>query len=191
MPNVRKYYPSIDYFDSLLTWLDPDQGRAARKYETIRRQLTKMFGWEQCLDAEDLADETINRVLKKVSEVPASYLGDPSRYFYGVARNVLLEHRRQGWSRLPIAAATQFDEVQSREQLYDCLDRCLLELPTDMRTLLLAYYDRVGEEKFRAREELAAEMGVSVETLRVRVHRAKASLEKCIDQCKNAKSEIQ
>ena len=53
-------------FDELLSWLDTDPDRAGEKYEAIRHRLITIFLNRQCYEAEDLADETINRVAKKV-----------------------------------------------------------------------------------------------------------------------------
>ena len=46
-------------------------------------------------DAEDLADETINRVAKRLPEIRESYVGDPVRYFHGVARFIIREMIRR------------------------------------------------------------------------------------------------
>src|SRR5215216_208156 len=55
-------------FDDLLSWLDPDRERAGIRYEEIRDDLIKKFRLCWCSAAEDLADETINRVVKKLPE---------------------------------------------------------------------------------------------------------------------------
>ena len=50
-----------ELFDTLLDWLDPDRERAGHRYETIRLRLIKIFTSRGCPEAEELADETINR----------------------------------------------------------------------------------------------------------------------------------
>src|SRR5215216_2251273 len=62
-------------FDDLLSWLDPNRERAGSRYEEIRAGLIKRFRWRGCSDAEDLADKTINRVVKKLPEIRATYKG--------------------------------------------------------------------------------------------------------------------
>ncbi len=86
---------SAEDFDSLLSWLDPDRERAGEKYVTIRQQLIKMFTWRRASDPEGLADETITRVTRRVTDIRDSYEGDPSLYFYGVGRKLLFEERRR------------------------------------------------------------------------------------------------
>jgi hypothetical protein len=46
--------------------------------------------------AEELADEVINRVSKKLPQIVDIYVGDPALYFYGVARKVHREYLRKG-----------------------------------------------------------------------------------------------
>src|SRR6478672_10875246 len=72
-------------FDALLDWLDPHREQAGQKYEDIRRRLIKLFVCRGCPEPEDLADETINRVIKKLKEIESGFTGDKARYFYGVA----------------------------------------------------------------------------------------------------------
>src|SRR5919198_4623480 len=81
-------------FDYLLAWLDADRERAGEKYERIRRRLIMIFPCRRCPDAEELADETINRVALRAAEVSKEYEGDPALYFYGVGQKVFLESVR-------------------------------------------------------------------------------------------------
>ena len=82
-------------FNKLLSALDPDRERAAAKYKIIQQKLITFFRCNQCYSPEDCADTTIDRVARKISEGVKFYKGDASGYFFGVARNVLLEFRHQ------------------------------------------------------------------------------------------------
>src|SRR4051812_48482909 len=84
-----------DAFDALLGWLDPNRDIAGQKYEDIRRRLVKIFSCRGCAEPEDLADETINRVTTRLATIESGFVGDPGRYFYGVANKVHLEYRRR------------------------------------------------------------------------------------------------
>jgi RNA polymerase sigma factor (sigma-70 family) len=169
-------------FDNLLTWLDPDRERAGQKYETIRQQLIKMFAWQRCPDPEKLADETITRVIHGVSEIRASYVGDPSRYFYRIATNLVLEKSGDLSAREDSALVNEAQQDESEEQ-YHCLNKCLLALTPDNRELILAYYASSKQAKTNAREMLANQLGLSPATLRIRVHRIRTTLEKCLENC--------
>ncbi|HEY0171861.1 MAG TPA: hypothetical protein VGB98_12625 [Pyrinomonadaceae bacterium] len=169
-------------FDSLLSWLDPDRERAAEKYEEIRRRLVKLFIGRGRLDAEDLADETINRVTVKAGEVAREYVGDPSLYFYGVARHVLQEARRQRPQPAP-APPPDPVETEQTEREYECLMRCLGVLPESSRELVVGYYHDDRRAKIDHRKELAARLDVAQNALRIRVHRIRATLQECVSRC--------
>jgi hypothetical protein len=76
-------------FDKLLSWLHPDREEAGRRYEDIRCKLIRYFLSRGLSEAEEFADETINRVAQKIDVITKEFTGDPVYYFYGVARSVL------------------------------------------------------------------------------------------------------
>jgi RNA polymerase sigma factor (sigma-70 family) len=170
-------------FDSLLSWLDPDRERAAEKYEQIRRRLIKLFTCRGRPDAEDLADETINRVTLKAPEVARDYVGDPGLYFYGVAQKVFLESLRRKTPQPDAPAPPGPAEAEEAEREYECLDRCMAELSPARRELVLEYYRDDRRAKIDHRRELAAKLGVAQNALRIRVHRLRATLQECVSRC--------
>lgn len=188
--------PSVitkDKFDKMLAWLDADREGAGKKYEDVRRSLIKILTWRGCSDAEDLADEVINRVVQKIDELAAVYTGDPALYFYGVAKKLLLEHRRQELLRMPLPEIVVHDssflrdgaqeEEDDFEREYECLTRCMQELKPADRELILAYYCGEKQAKINNRKGLARQEGLAANTLRVRVYRIRAALEKCTLLC--------
>jgi RNA polymerase sigma factor (sigma-70 family) len=176
-------------FNNLLTWLDPDRDRAGEKYVVIRQQLIKIFAWNRASDPDTLADETITRVARKVADLRESYVGDPSLYFYGVARNLLREELRRLSKRQPQPKpeeiVSEVTDDESRQRLYECLDKCLNELSPPNRELLLRYYEASKREKVTTRQTLAAQFGLQPSTLRMRVFRIRTTLEKCLENCMN------
>src|SRR5260370_17001420 len=110
-----------DAFDRLLDWLDADRNRAGTRYEEIRCRLIKVFTGRGCMAAEELADETINRVAAKVGEVALDYAGDPASYFYGVCQNVHFEYVRKKHAQL----TTDFCAHPIRVQLHRRLPHSL------------------------------------------------------------------
>ncbi len=133
-------------------------------------------------DAEDLADEAINRVMKRLPEIRDTYVGDPARYFHGVARYIILEMMRRkevGVEEVP--GVTTEAEVHSDE--YDCLLKCLRFLPSDRRDLILDYYIYDGRDKIAQHRRMASELGITEGALRGRAHQVRGNLEKCIQQC--------
>ena len=169
-------------FDSLLNWLDADHEIAAVKYEIIRNGLVKIFMYRGCSDPESLADETFDRVTKKVSEIADSYSGDPINYFYGVARNICREEARKQASLIEIPPPTvKLTDEQDRTFL--CLEKCLKSLSEQQRSLVLDYYQEDGRMRIVLRKALAEKMGMALNALRIRACRIRNTLEKCVDKC--------
>lgn len=170
-------------FEALLAQLDPDdRDRAARLYEAIRHRLIRVFEWHGCEDPEDLADETIDRVSRRLAEGVELHASDPYGYFCGVARHVYREVLRQssrqrralesgGWP--PPEPAPEADNRH-----LECLRWCLKGLNEKERDLVLRYHQ--GENNIRNRRTLARELGIQPNALRIRVHRIRRKLEDCV-----------
>jgi len=171
---------SQEAFDQLLSWLNPDREEAGRKYEEIRRRLIKIFTCRGCMTSEDLADDTINRVTKKVPEIAPTYAGDPALYFLGVAHNVCLEYFRKKPEPDP---PPQRDESERKEQLDECLEQCMQRLTSKNRELILEYYHEEKHSKIDHRKELAQKLGIALNALRIQACRIRAGLQECVFEC--------
>ena len=171
---------SKEAFDALLAWLDSDRDQAALKYEKIRRDLIKMFTDRRCLEPEDLADETINRVTSKLKEIKKTFTGDPARYFFGVARMILMEHLRR---KLPQGLPLPQADPNQIELEYNCLERCIERLSKEDRDLLLRYYSGDGHKETELRRALAEELKIAPNALRIRVYRIRQALKECVEKC--------
>jgi RNA polymerase sigma factor (sigma-70 family) len=176
-------------FNALLTWLGSEREEAGRKYEHIRRGLVKFFIWNGCGEAEDLADEAINRVARRVRDVAPGYVGDPALYFHGVAKNILLESRkvRRAQPLHPAQGgrdAVKEDEAREEsERRFECMERCMSKLSGGRRQLITEYYQRDVGGKADSRKALADKLGLSATNLRVKAHRIRTSLLECIREC--------
>ena len=174
--------PTQEGFDKLLAWLDPDREKAGQNYQRIRSRLVKIFACHGCLEPDALADETIDRVITKIDWLVTNYVGDPTLYFCGVARNVLKEDKRSRvLPPIPPDNGNKSDDKEQRK--YDCLDRCMSELPPPSQTLALAYYEEEGHSKIVTRKKLAAEHGITLQALRLRVFHIRVRLSKCMEDC--------
>lgn len=182
--------PAIPHksFDEILAWLHPDRNEAANIYVQLRNDLTKIFAWNRCADPDGLTDEVFDRVARKVHDLRSNFEGDPKLFFYGVARNLIKESPKRIKKQvsiedtdLPAPEAPVEDEGAALRE--ECLNSCLNQLTAEKRELILGYYAKEKQAKIDHRTQLARQMGISVETLRVRVHRLRGSLEKCIEQC--------
>jgi DNA-directed RNA polymerase specialized sigma24 family protein len=168
-------------FDGLLSWLNPDRELAGRKYEEIRRKLITILSCRGCTCSEDLTDETLNRVARKVPEIIDNYVGNPALYFYGVAHKVHLEWlRRNGRALVPPPAP---DPPEETEQEHECLEQCMEQLTSKSRELVSQYHREEKKAKIDGRKELADRLGIGVNALRIRAHRIRAGLQECVVLC--------
>lgn len=174
-----------EQFDSLLTWLGKDRDLGATKYETIRAGLVRVFISKGFNDAEDLADETINRVITRLPDIRENYAGEPTRYFHGVARNIIRESSRRKEISAEVSAIWIDPRPTSGE--LECLERCLQLLNEEKRDLILDYFLYEGHNKIEHHKEMAVELGITDGALRGRVHHIRASLLDCIRQCTGGK----
>jgi RNA polymerase sigma factor (sigma-70 family) len=178
-------------FDEVLAWLNPDREVAATIYLQLREDLTKIFTWNRCLDPEGLTDAVFDRVSKKVHHLRKTYVGDPRLYFYGVARNLIKEEAKKIKTYAPLEGADPIPETNpipeesedTTERESECLQSCLEQLSNEKRELILAYYAKDKQAKIDYRHELARRLGITVETLRVRVYRIRGTLEECVKRC--------
>ena len=188
----KEWVLTEDAFETLLAWLDTDRERAGSKYEKIRLRLIKIFTCRGCFEAEELADETINRVVSKVEEIANNYQGDPALYFYGVSHNIHLEYLRKlklKVAEIPPESTTYtvprrgVGFVEDIEPEFECLEHCLDELSPDNRKLVLEYYQHEKHAKIEHRRRLADELGIAANALRIRAHRMRRALRECVQNC--------
>jgi DNA-directed RNA polymerase specialized sigma24 family protein len=167
-------------FNQLLDWLDRDRETAARRYEQIRSRLITIFECRGCPVAEELADTTIDRVATKISQITADYVGDPEKYFYGVAGKIYLEYVRKRPVPEPAPPPILTEEIELK---YRCLEQCMEGLREENRELILFYYGQDGRQKINQRKALAVRLGLAANALSMRAHRIRESLGKCVSDC--------
>lgn len=171
-------------FDALLLWLDLDREKAGEKYEKIRTRLIRVFVGRGCTDAEDLADETINRVTHKLVQLVGNYSGDPIYYFYGVANKLHLEWLRKQKTIVNLKPPPpQNCEYDSPDLEYQCLEKCLDTLDKGKRDLIVEYYEGEKSRKIEKRKELGRRLGISESALQIKTFRIRVELRVCIEGC--------
>ncbi len=171
-------------FEKMLNWLHDDREIAGKKYEAIRIRLIKILSYRGCNKADELADETFDRVAKKIDSLADSYVGKPELYFFGVANNVYREFLREPkLQELPYALQHQEVEIQADFPEYICLQKCLKTLPREKRDFIVNYYEGEKIGKIDNRKDIAEDMNVKLGGLRVRAYRLRAKLQKCVYKC--------
>ncbi len=178
--------------EKLLLWLDEDRKHAGEKYETLRLGLVRFFEWRGCVFPEDHADETIDRVARKI--VQGEEVRNIHSYSAGVARFVFLEivkereKQQAALRQLPVDPVREETPDSSNDAQLECLLGCLQSLPPESYRLIMTYYQDTGQNKIAARKKLAQELGVSQHTLRMRLQRLRAKVEECVVDCVNRES---
>lgn len=184
-------------FQRLLDWLDDGVNSEGERYLEIRKRLVTYFDRRNRPQADDLADETLNRVARSLEAGPIR-VSPPARYCYVIARFVLLEDIRRERTQRRIDASARLDLPGTRglrpadepdpieilrERRMDCLDRCLDELRPDQRDLVLEYYRESQRQRIDRRRELAERLGITMNALGVRAFRIRDALEACVGNC--------
>jgi len=174
-------------FANFLACLDADSERAGEQYEAIRQRLVKFFDWRGAQFPEECADETINRVIRKIEAGDA--IRDPATYCHGVARLVFLEKlkhpetQKVGLEEITAVEPASNSPSGEDDLPRECFDRCLRELPIESRQLILQYYQDEKRSKINNRLALAERLGIPLNALRSRAQRIRDRLEGCITDC--------
>jgi DNA-directed RNA polymerase specialized sigma24 family protein len=178
---------TAEAFNNLLAALSPNREEAAQAYEVLRYKLIRFFESRSVTLAENRADEVLNRIAKRIDE--GQHVDNVTAYGYRVAYLVFLETLKEPEhteidldAAPPSAQATQFEDDE-HEQRQRCFDRCLNALPADNRRMILSYYQEERRAKIEMRRNLATQMTISLDALRIRVHRIRKGLEECITHC--------
>ena len=181
-----KWSLTTQAFEKLLNAFSLDREEGAAKYEVIRQKLIRYFEWRSIAQADEYADETINRVARRIDE--GQQIENLSGYFYGVARMVSKEALKERDRAVtiddaPHTARQEISEHVEPDPRVICLDQCLESLPPDNGRLIIDYYQEERRAKIELRQELADSLHIPLNALRIRAHRIRVSLEKCITNC--------
>jgi len=204
---VQRLEPKKDWvltpeaFDELLKWLDEGVNSSGQQYLEMRRRLVAYFDRKNCPAPDELADETLNRVARRLKEEGTTLTDAPAHYCYIVARFVLLEFLRKEQPHETINEKPLFkqtsqvstppeviEEHEENEKRWDCLERCIGTIGADSRTLIVGYYHGQQRSKIENRRAMAEKLGISVNALSIRACRIRGQLEECIQRCMNGDS---
>ena len=183
-----------DDLDRLLLKLDSDKAAAWKKHEEIRRTLVKFFEWNRCVRAEELADDTLARVARKLE---TEEIQDVRAFARGVARYVLLEEskksrRETSIEELPRVQDSVADPRESEREIVEridqqiiklCFQGCCARLRPEDSQFVIGYYSAEGEKQKVHRQRLAKTEAMTMTALRTRANRLRAKLEQCVISC--------
>jgi len=186
--------PTADSFQRFLSFLDNGVESNGASYIEMQRRLADYFARKGCAEPEVLADETLNRVSRRLDEEGSIEIDAPARYCYITARFVFLEQTRTvrtndrvfDESRLhghALQNKPDADELEKKEKMLECLDECTSKLDERNRGLILGYYFGNEGVKVRNRSSMAERLGISLNALSIRACRIRRTLESCVGKC--------
>ena len=174
-------------FAKFLARLSPDKELAGAEYENLRLMLIKLFDWRGAHFPEECADETLNRVARKIDS--GEVIRDLVSYSHAIARLVFLEtlkhpdRKRISLDELtPVAAVDPEPETDDIRR--QCFNDCLGKLPAASQYLILEYYREQKRDKVANRMRLAKELAIPLNALRSRAQRVRDKLEVCVNRCR-------
>jgi hypothetical protein len=194
----REWTQNSGAFRQFLNWLDEGVDSGGERYLEMRRRLVFYFERRNCLAPDELADETLNRVSRRLEEEGSIATDSPAHYCYIVAKFVFLESIRarenrqtnlddlapsqQAASAMAVPPSSGGDN-DSQEKRYTCLENCLRKLQTSDQELILSYYQGERRAKIEHRSQLAERLGLTANALSIRACRIRSRLELCVRTC--------
>jgi DNA-directed RNA polymerase specialized sigma24 family protein len=183
-------------FQRLLEWLDEGADSDGQNYLEMRRRLAAYFDRKNCLSPDELTDETLNRVARRLEEEGTIEGETPARFCYITARFVFMENLRRTDKAdvslddvLRKPEADRFvslegdNEKEIKEKMLDCLEQCAGKLEPASRDTIIGYY--FGEERIKIenRRALARKLKITMNGLAIRACRIRDKLEICVGKC--------
>ena len=191
-------------FTRLLEWLDDGVDSHGDRYLEMRRRLVSYFDRRNRRNADELADETLNRIRRTLEQTGVIATKPPARYCYVIARFVLLEDLRRCRRHVPFdeprnieasrSRGTCVDEsserLMLREDSLDCLDHCLGQLKLERRDLVIEYYRDAHRQRIDRRRDLATRLGITMNALAIRACRIRDALLSCVEDCRTGQRKV-
>ena len=184
---------SQEAFGRFLSWLDNGADTDGQAYLEMRRRLVAYFDRKNCLEPDELADETLNRVARRLEEEGSITSDTPAKFCYTIARYVFLESLRSHRTKeisieddaRPLAnnEHQRTDERDEKEKMLDCLEKCCNTLEPENRDLIVRYYYGKERAKIENRRLMAQRLGISMNALSIRACRIREKLEICVRKC--------
>lgn len=146
-------------------------------HSKIHRYLTRLLGTNE-------ADDATQEVFAKVSQALPQFRGESSlsTWIYRIATNTAYDRLRspsfQRAGEVPLEGAapvhdpsTGVDQTLVRREMNECIDEYVARLPASYRSAVI-----LSEHEGLTNQEIADTLGVSLETVKIRLHRARARL---------------
>jgi RNA polymerase sigma-70 factor (ECF subfamily) len=147
-------------------------------HQRIQRYLTRLLGSGE-------ADDVTQEVFAKVSQSLPQFRGESSisTWMYSIATNTAYDRLRSPSFRraedlIPLEntapvpdPSSGIDQTLVRTEMNECIDEYIARLPASYRSVVI-----LSEHEGLTNQEIADALGVSLGTVKIRLHRARARL---------------
>jgi len=165
----------------------------AEYHPMILRYLKRIVGPD---DAEDLSQEVFGKINKGLDKFQGR--SSLSTWIYRIATNTAIDKSRSATTKFegkhnafdddtslesfdaPVAPAPPVtDQLVIRKEMNDCINEFIDNLPRDYKTVIV-----LSDLEGFANKEIAEVLGISLDNVKARLHRARARLKKALqDGC--------
>jgi DNA-directed RNA polymerase specialized sigma24 family protein len=195
-PRGKKHFTQ-ENLDLLLTRLHPNREQAGEEYVLLWNRLRLFFQARKCPIAEELADQTLTRVAKKLS--PDQEIKNIRAFSMTVAKYIWLEYLANNKPHVsfddpeasipepPIPPAPIIETGQENR----CLEICLRKLSEEEAKLYVEYFIHDNRSNIDYRRKMASERMITQRALRLRIMRIRVKLEECLQACKEKNNKIE
>ena len=177
--------PTPEEYQKLLLWIDEDCDEAARKLLLIESRVTKIFVSRGCDIADELTEETRNRIAVRIDNIKEKF-PDPQRCFIGFLNKVHWEYLRDEKIRNTAKPPPSPRPIEVLEREDQCLEKCLVALPPQEKDIVVRYFGGDGAERREERKKLARELNLTANALRIQAHRLRKKTLQCLRGCLDA-----
>lgn len=145
----------------------------------IRRYLDRLIGSRE---AEDVVQDVFARVSQALPQFRAE--SSLATWIYRIATNAAYDRLRSPSFRRPAEVPLEsaesvrdgssgIEQTLVRQEMSSCVGDYIARLPANYRSVVL-----LSEQEGLTNQEIADALGISVETVKIRLHRARARLRK-------------
>ncbi len=170
-------------FRILLEALKSHSNDAGGAYTNLRNSLVRYFQIKGDTEADEAADEVLDRVALKLSQ--NTEIKNLTAYSFGVAQIIYLERLRTAAKNKK--AQTEFYAARERQSDDDLQDdliyfrECFQKLSVEEKKFMQDYFPELPFTELTShREKLCVEKKLSINNLRIKIYRLKQRLEDCV-----------
>ena len=177
-------------FGLLLSKLAAEPYQAGLRYERLRSRLILFFLRRLLPHPEDLADETMDRLVRRLAE--GEEIASIEAYALGIARFVGREQAavvaretvagKEFWENILAPDITKDREALDHGSRLDAMEECIALLPPADIKLLADYYLAETGSKIEARRQLAKRNAITSAALRKKIFGISNGLRDCIQK---------